>query len=184
VADAAPVAARLRLRALRYDDERAFRRAHEAMAADAFPFGLAFEPGMDFGTYVDLMERRRHGLDLPPRWVPSTFVVADVGGEIVGRSSIRHQLNDFLAREGGHIGYGVLPGHRRRGYATEILRQSLGVAAGLGIERALVTCDDTNIGSAAVIERCGGEFEGTVVGEDGGLMCRYWVPTTQIIDTI
>ena len=62
--------------------------------------------------------------------VPSTFLVADVGGVIVGRTSIRHELNEFLAREGGHIGYGVLAEHRRRGYATEILRHSLVVARG------------------------------------------------------
>jgi predicted acetyltransferase len=47
--------------------------------------------------------------------VPSTFLVAEVGGALVARTSIRHELNEHLAALGGHIGYGVRPGHRRRG---------------------------------------------------------------------
>jgi nicotinamidase-related amidase len=69
----------------------------------------------------------------------------------------------------------VLAEHRRRGYATEILRQSLAVATGLGVDRVLVTCDDDNVGSAAVIERCGGVFESHIVGESGERMRRYWI---------
>ncbi|MGI8445981.1 MAG: hypothetical protein ACR2MP_02105 [Streptosporangiaceae bacterium] len=34
--------------------------------------------------------------------------------------------------EGGYIGYCVLSGHRRRGYATGILRQSLVIARAHG----------------------------------------------------
>jgi predicted acetyltransferase len=71
--------------------------------------------------------------------VPATFLVAEAEGQIVGRVSIRHELNACLAEVGGHIGYGVRPGFRRRGYATAIMRQSLAVASSIGLERVLVT---------------------------------------------
>jgi predicted acetyltransferase len=107
--------------------------------------------------------------------VPTTFLVADVAGRIVGRASIRHELNERLFIEGGHIGYAVLQEHRRRGYATEILRQSLVVAQALGVKRVLVTCDDDNLGSATVIERCGGRFDSLSTAEDGHAVRRYWI---------
>jgi predicted acetyltransferase len=112
-----------------------------------------------WSTYLKTLEEQRVGVGLPADLVPATFLVADVEGEIVGRSSIRHALNDFLKREGGHIGYGVLPGHRRRGYATEILRQSLIIARANGVDRVLMICDDDNTGSRTVIEKCGAWLE-------------------------
>jgi predicted acetyltransferase len=168
---------KLRLRPLRLTDEQAFVAAHRAMAAEGFTFGLLYEPGMRWVSYVEQMERIRRGVDLPGNFVESTFLVADLDGELVGRASIRHSLgNDFLAREGGHIGYGVVAEHRRRGHATEILRQSLVVVRGLGVSRVLITCADHNTGSATVIERCGGSFESLVAGsENGEPTRRYWI---------
>ena len=163
------------LRPLRLDDEAAFRRAHAEMATEGFTFGLWYDDDTSFPDYVRLIERRSRGLDLEGRLVPSTFLVADVGGAIVGRASIRFELNDFLLREGGHIGYGVLRAHRRQGYATEILRRSMDITDDLGIARVLVTCDDDNVGSATVIERCGGVFDSYTTGESGERMRRYWI---------
>jgi predicted acetyltransferase len=166
----------LRLRPLRLGDEDAFLAAHHSMAADDFMFGLSYEAGMKWPAYLDRLAFLRRGIDLPDALVPSSLLMADVGGEIVGRTSIRYALNDFLAREGGHIGYGVVASHRRRGYATEILRQSLVIARAEGLERVLVTCDDDNVGSAAVIERCRGVFESLVDSSEGGPpMRRYWI---------
>ena len=172
----APSAQALRLRPLRQDDEAAFAAAHAATTDERFTFGSDYAPGMPWETYRTALEDHRHGRNLKPRFVPGTFLVADVAGEIVGRTSIRFALNDFLLREGGHIGYGVVPQHRRRGYATEILRQSLIIAMAEGVDRVLVTCDEDNAGSRTVIESCGGELESVVTSGDGGPpKRRYWI---------
>ncbi len=166
----------LRLRPLRREDETPFRAAHLAMQADHFTFGLGYEPTVEWSTYLRQLRAHQRGVDLPPGLVPATFLVADVDGDIVGRTSIRHELNEFLAREGGHIGYGVVAEHRRRGYATAILRQSLVLARAVGIESVLMTCDADNVGSSAVIERCGGVFHSLTESSETRLpMRRYWI---------
>jgi predicted acetyltransferase len=161
------------LRPLTIHDEVQFMAAHEQLLSDGFTFALGREPEMTWQSYLDRLEANRLGVELAEGNVPSTFLVADVDGKIVGRTSIRHELNEFLASEGGHIGFGVVPEERRKGYATQILRQSLEVARALGVERVLITCSDDNIGSAAVIVRCDGVFESAVVGSKGKLVRRY-----------
>ncbi|HEX7353633.1 MAG TPA: GNAT family N-acetyltransferase [Mycobacteriales bacterium] len=177
-AASAPTAGRLTLRPVREDDEAVCRRAHEELAADAFEF-LLEDPEQPWPAYVRRLDEVARGVDLAPGRVAMTFRVADVGGQVVGRTSVRHELTEWLARYGGHIGYGVRPAYRRRGYATEILRRSLAVARGVGIREALLVCDNGNLGSAAVIERCGGRLDAVAPGPEGhGPIRRYWVPTS------
>lgn len=166
----------LRLRALTPQDEDAARRAHDVMAREGFEFLLGTGHDGDWSDYLRRTEDNRAGVSLPDGWVPDTFLVADVGGVIVGRVSVRHTLTPALAEVGGHIGYGVLPEHRRRGYATAMLRQALVVARAVGVRDALVTCDDDNVGSIRTIERCGGVLQDVVQGE-GRTTRRYRVPT-------
>jgi predicted acetyltransferase len=165
------------LRPLMLTDEPEARRAHEELAPDGFAFILDVRDGEPWPEYLNRVDKLRRGVDMPAGWVPATFLVAEVAGQLVGRVSIRHELNAYLAEIGGHIGYAVRPAFRRRGYASSILRQALLVAQELGIHPALVTCDDDNAGSARVIERCGGVLDGVVSGPDGSApKRRYWVP--------
>ncbi len=165
----------LRLRPGRVDDEAAVAAAQEAMRADDFDFALGWDRDRPFSDYVESLRRWQHGLDLPPDRVPASFLLAVVGDVLVGRTSVRHELNDWLALEGGHLGYGVLAVHRRRGHATEILRQSLVVARSVGVDRVLVTCDDSNLGSAAVIEANGGVLDAGRPLAGGAPKRRYWI---------
>jgi predicted acetyltransferase len=107
-----------------------------------------------------------HGL------VPQTTLFWAEGDEFVGRFEIRHRLTDALYEQGGHIGYYVRPSARGQGHATAMLAAGLPMAAEMGINPALVTCDDTNVASRRVIEANGG-----VPIAPSGAKLRYWVPT-------
>jgi len=165
----------VRLRPLRIDDEAAARRAQAELLADDFVFLLDLDEHEEWASYVRKLDAWRRGLDLPDDRVPATFLVAIAGGELVGRVSVRHELNEFLANFGGHIGYGVRPAHRRRGYGGEILRQALIIARAVGIDRVLLTCDDDNGPSARVIERHGGVLEDVRPDPSGPAKRRYWI---------
>ncbi len=119
------------------------------------------------------VDRAREDSPRPTGHVPCTFfwVVDDAEpSTYLGSLSIRHRLTPFLLAVGGHIGYSVRPSARRRHVATDALRLALPEAAALGIDPVLVTCDDTNVGSARVIEACGGVLEDVRDGKR-----RYWI---------
>lgn len=166
----------LRLRPYGDRDERAARQGHEEMKKDGFTFLLGLEENMTWEDWLYVNSQHRRGLSLSPGLVPAAQLCADVNGEIVGRVSIRFQLNKELERFGGHIGFGVLPAYRQRGYATEILRQGLVIARGEGLTRVLIVCDDDNRASARTIEKCGGVLEAVVTDEDDVTKIRrYWI---------
>jgi predicted acetyltransferase len=133
---------------------------------------------MSHAAHLERLRRNARGEDLPAGRVPSSMLYGFVAGRIIGRVSIRHELNAFLQDRGGHVGYSVAPAERRRGYATELLRLTLPFCRELGLERLLLTCDDANEPSWRIIERAGGRLEDRRTHTDGSLYRRYWIDLT------
>lgn len=128
------------------------------------------DPAVFAGFVAEMRARVRREVAEPLGFVPDSKLWIVDGETFLGSLSLRHELNDWLFREGGHIGYSVRPSARRRGVATAAVALALGRARGLGMTRALVTCDDDNLASAGTIERSGGVLENVIAGKR-----RYWI---------
>jgi predicted acetyltransferase len=128
----------------------------------------------EFMRYLrELEDDAREESPRPAGRVPQTMLWWVSGDEYLGQISIRHRLTVRLREIGGHIGHDIRPSARRRGHATAMLAAALPVARSLGINPALLTCDENNIASRKVIEANGGVLEDVRSGQ-----LRYWVPTS------
>ncbi len=110
----------------------------------------------------------------PPGRVHATYWWITEGDTYLGSISLRHSLNEFLLRAGGHIGYGLRPSARGHGLAAWALQAVLPHARALGIDRLLVTCEDSNVASARTIEKSGGVLE-DIRDTELGRTRRYWI---------
>jgi Predicted acetyltransferase len=130
---------------------------------------------MDYKSWLENTYRYEKEETCLKDFVPAhTYFLVNENKRILGAINIRHRLNDYLLNYGGHIGYGIRPTERRRGYASIMLKLALPISKELGIKKALITCDKTNLGSAKTIMKNGGILENEVT-EDGEITQRYWV---------
>lgn len=171
----------MEIRKLMPGDREAVHRAMDAVAASGEKLDFIFRYGRDlpFADYVAKLEGWEKGENLPERFVPQSFYVGIVDGEIVSRVSVRYKLNEFLREYGGHIGYHTAPGHEGKGYAKRLFHHALRLLNDRGLDEAFVTCEPTNAPSRHIIESSGGKFRDEAFVEWGQNLTlrRYWVPT-------
>ena len=79
----------------------------------------------NFPRYVARTKKWAKGLSLPKGHIPATHYWLVDGNEYIGEVSIRHRLTKKLKELGGHIGYGIRPSKRRKGYGTRLLALAL-----------------------------------------------------------
>ncbi|MGT2910095.1 GNAT family N-acetyltransferase [Streptococcus cameli] len=163
----------MQLRRPRKDD----RAAIEEMMAEFIETGSATDGGFwnpenfDYDDWLQYNADAEMGLNIPEEFVPAVqFVSFDEEGRALGFLHLRLRLNDFLLQKGGHIGYSVRPSERGKGYAKEQLRLGLLECPKKNIQKALITCSETNPASRATIVANGGVLEDVREGTE-----RYWV---------
>lgn len=159
----------------------AWLRAHEEWGPGLHEDGFGLRPSDEVGSPAGfaawvacLADQSDPAKPLEAGRVRCTYRWIVEGDEVLGGIALRHELNDFGLRIGGHIGYGIRPSARRRGLATWALGRMLGEARGLGLDQVLITCEAGNVASAKTIEHHGGVLE-DIRDTELGTVRRYWV---------
>lgn len=115
---------------------------------------------------------------VPENRVPATqfLFIRTADNRLVGMIQVRHYFNELLKKYGGHIGYSIRPGERRKGYAKAMLKMALPFCKEIGLDRVLITCIDGNIASEKTILANGGVYESTVYEPDEQVhLKRFWI---------
>lgn len=152
-----------------------FYREWKESGEEMVPWVISKDP-TNFQEMIQSLFDSENGENLPEGWVPdSTFWLVNENKNVIGAVNIRHQLTESLFNCGGHIGYGIRPSERKKGYATKLLSLSLEKAKELGIQKVLVVCDESNTGSEKTILNNGGIRDADFIEEDGNVVRRFWI---------
>ena len=140
---------------------------------DTSPYAIFKNDYHDFDNYLNNLELREAKDGLVPDSV--FFLLDEDRNKLIGAVNIRHYLNDYLLKFGGHIGDGIRPSERKKGYATKMIELALIECKKLGMDKVLITCNKSNIASAKTIIKNGGILENEIKDFDGEIIQRYWI---------
>ena len=118
---------------------------------EKYPYPMDFEHS-DFSALLKKLDNYSKGIDLPNWLVPNSTFWLVLNNELIGVSHLRHYLNDFLREHGGHIGFGIRPGYRGKGYGKKLLQLTISKANKMGIDEVHLHCHKSNIFSARIIQ--------------------------------
>lgn len=111
------------------------------------------------------------------------FLIRKNDNKLIGMINIRHHLTPKMLVHGGHIGYGIRPTERRKGYNK--INLYLGLLKALeefNLDKVMLDCDVKNLGSDKTIQALGGVLERTDIDDyDGALTNVYWINTKDSI---
>lgn len=108
--------------------------------------------------------------------VPATvyFSVRKSDNRIIGTIQLRHSLTPELEESAGHIGYGIRPTERKKGYGRQQLMLVLDVARQMQIPRVMISCDKDNSASSSTAISCGGKLTRENMHE-GKMQQIFWI---------
>ena len=123
--------------------------------------GGALVEKSDYDTWLKQLTNNSDKSTVSKDWVvASTFLaIRKSDGSLIGIIDIRHELNDFLQSYGGHIGLGIRPSERGKGYASAITMEGLSFCKKIGLRKVMLACYKDNLASRKTIEKCGGELK-------------------------
>ena len=136
-----------------------YRQEHYDFGEQVINGSELFDKIVSYDEWLEKVVSNASAETVDPNWVltDTFFAVRVSDNKIVGIVDLRYQLNDFL-KDFGNCGYSVRPSERRKGYATEMLRQICLVAKKYGLKQLQLSVEKDNAASIKTIEKNGGNY--------------------------
>jgi len=87
------------------------------------------------------------------------LLIRENDNKVVGTINIRQNLDEKKHMFNGHIGYGIRPTERKKGYSKINLYLGLMEAQKLGLNKVLISCEQSNIPSNKTLKALGGNHK-------------------------
>lgn len=115
--------------------------------------------------------------------VPSEtyLLIDDETNKLIGMINICKHLNEQLKEHGGHIGYGIRPTERRKGYNKINLYLGLKRCLELGLDEVYLHCIEDNQASYKTMEALGGILISKYYNEQRGNCRKYKINVKESI---
>lgn len=112
------------------------------------------------------------------------FFIRQNDNKIIGMINVRYDIpQELLDDWASHIGYGIRPTERRKGYNKIQLYLGLLEMEKIEEKRVLLECCDNNIGSNKSIVALGGKLEKTELDKyDNTMTNYYWIDVEKSIN--
>ena len=149
----------------------------EGSRISPWPLNLKYHKESYFDEMISRIEEVEKGVNIGEYASSTTYwLYDDEVNKLIGASNLRHYLTKEGIKLFGHIGYGIRPSKRNKGYGTELLKLTIEEAKKRNIDHVLLGAYDGNIPSWKIMEKCGGKLENIVIEEESGLpVRRYWI---------
>lgn len=142
-----------------------------------WPLHLKYHTKDFYNDMLSRIDEVDKGVNLDGYASSTIYWMYDVDNDrIIGASNLRHFLDESWTKYWGHIGYGIRPSERRKGYGTLFLSLTLEKSKERGFDRVLLGVYEGNVGSWKIIEKCNGKFDKIVYEEETGLpIKKYYI---------
>jgi len=111
------------------------------------------------------------------------LLIRESDNKIVGTINVRWNLSEEMLQFGGHIGYGIRPTERRKGYNKINLYLGMIEAKKVGLEKVMLDCDVNNLGSDKTLKALGGKLERTEIDPSDGILNNvYWFDVNETLE--
>ncbi|MDF1617979.1 GNAT family N-acetyltransferase [Petrocella sp. FN5] len=133
----------------------------------------------NFSEFMNELIDMSEGVNIKKGWAPcSSYWLIDNNEEVIGVIRIRHRVDNDSLEMAGHIGYEIKSSKRKKGYGQRLLELGLMEARKIGLQKVLITCDEDNVASKRMIEKCKSKYKKSIFDEESGKnILQYEVDT-------